>query len=147
MFLLTEQFKPELLVSEMPRCPLHDSTPNSVLHGWAEPEPSQELPLVFSTLHQISLHTHCLLQSHGGSIPLARLEELIGNSILILHIQLNKLYSINFLKRGSMLRIRDWGTENKRRKRSNLGTFDFMCQRCWYNFRSRSQTIAVVRQK
>lgn len=66
--------QPELLVSEMPRCPLHDPMPNRVSHGWAELEPSPELPLVFSTLHQISLHTHCLLQSHGGTIPLARLE-------------------------------------------------------------------------
>lgn len=65
--------EPELSVSEMPRCPLHDPIPNHVSHGWAELEPSPELPLVFSTLHQISLHTHCLLQSHGGTIPLASL--------------------------------------------------------------------------
>ncbi|XP_059351299.1 meiosis regulator and mRNA stability factor 1-like isoform X2 [Daphnia carinata] len=65
--------EPELSVSEMPRCPLHDPIPNHVSHGWAELEPSPELPLVLSTLHQISLHTHCLLQSHGGTIPLASL--------------------------------------------------------------------------
>lgn len=64
--------QPELSVSEMPRCPIHDTLPN-VTHGWAELEPSPELPLVFATLHQISLHIHCLLQSHGGTIPLARL--------------------------------------------------------------------------
>ncbi|XP_046650849.1 meiosis regulator and mRNA stability factor 1-like isoform X2 [Daphnia pulicaria] len=65
--------EPELSVAEMPRCPLHDCIPNNVSHGWAEPEPSPELPLVYSTLHQIALHTHCLLQSHGGTIPLASL--------------------------------------------------------------------------
>ncbi len=56
----------------MPRCPIHDSVSNGIAYGWAEPEPMPELPMVFATLHQISLHLHCLLQSHGGTIPLAR---------------------------------------------------------------------------
>ena len=56
----------------MPRCPLHDPVPDNVLHGWAEPEPLPELPLVNSTLHEMSLHIHGILQSHGGSVPLAR---------------------------------------------------------------------------
>ena len=64
--------EPELSISEMPRCPIHDAVSHGGSHGWAEPEPLPELPLVNSTLHQMSLHVHALLQSHGGSVPLAR---------------------------------------------------------------------------
>ena len=64
--------QPELSIAELPRCPIHNALPNGITHGWAEPEPTPELPLVYSSLHEISLHTHCLLQSHGGTIPLAR---------------------------------------------------------------------------
>ena len=63
--------QPELSISEMPRCPIHDTMSKGVSHGWAEPEPLPELPLVHSNLHIMSLHIHSLLQSHGGSIPLA----------------------------------------------------------------------------
>lgn len=81
----------------MPRCPLHDSIPNGVSHGWAEPDPLPELPLVLLDLNQLSLHIHCLLQSHGGTIPLARYFRFSFVNILFLY-----LISFTFFKKVSL---------------------------------------------